>query len=102
MSAIGVLPMARNAAYHQTSRIYRVDWGIWAMPVPANWTISPRVWVRWRTTEATLMSSQHVVGVEEGEHGRRVEVFEDLDAHEGGHHRLVDGARHPLGAAFRG
>src|SRR5438477_585708 len=74
--------------------------------VPANWTVSPTVRVASRTRAsgrvAISRSPEHVARVEEGEHRGRVEVLEDLDADERGHNRLVDGSRHPLGAALRG
>src|SRR2546421_1548908 len=84
--------------------MYLVDCGIWATPMPENCTISPRVWTRRLAALATLMPSspQHVVGVEEGEDGRCVEVLEDLDADERGDHRLVHCAGYALGASTGG
>src|ERR1700730_3265325 len=94
--------MAMKAAYHHTSRMYRSACGIWMTLTKANWTISPRVRLQPRTRVSAAVaisaSPQHVAGVEEGEHRRRVQVLEDLDADEGGDHRLVDRARPPLRA----
>src|SRR6202035_3001145 len=110
-SATGVEPTARKAAYHQISRMYRVDCGIRTRAPPEKVTILPSVSICERNPRdaregsrgrggagvgrvgvrtAMLASPQDVVGVEQGEHRGRVQVLEDLDAHEGRHHCLVD------------
>src|ERR1035437_772280 len=55
-----------------------------------------------RVTVATGLLAQHVVGVEEGENRWCVEVFDDLDAHETGHHRLVHGTGDALRTSLGG
>src|SRR5579864_5172452 len=50
---------------------------------------------------AMLVSPQHVVGVEQRQHRRCVQVLEDLDADEARDDRLVHGARHTLRSTAR-
>src|SRR5262249_500659 len=50
---------------------------------------------------ATSRSLDHLELGMRGEQGLREDVVEREDAHEGDHHRLIDGTTHPLGASGR-
>src|SRR5215469_16798854 len=112
ISATGVVPRTRKAAYHQISPTYCSARGIPAKARIPKATIAPKVSKGCRTrlgvrlartsgegVFVAIVSPQSELCVEQRQDGRSEEILEYRDAHEAPDDGRVHSLGHPFGAA---